>query len=66
MIERLTELTRFRWVAALVSLAAFTLAHLSGWGVAHLIIAGFGGIVLNHVLPSAEGSHVQYDCSSSD
>lgn len=46
MIERLTELTRLRWLAALVSLAAFTLAHLNGWGAAHLFIAGFGGIVL--------------------
>lgn len=46
MIERLTELTRLRWLAALVSLAAFTLAHLSGWGAAHLMVAGFGGIVL--------------------
>jgi len=46
MIERLTELTRLRWLAALVSLGAFTLAHLNGWGAAHLIIAGYGGIVL--------------------
>ena len=46
MIERLTELTRLRWVAALVSLGAFTLAHVNGWGWAHLMIAGFGGIVL--------------------
>ena len=46
MIERLTELTRIRWIAALVSISAFTLAHLSDWGWAHLMIAGFGGIVL--------------------
>jgi len=46
MIERLTELTRLRWLAALVSLGAFTLAHVNGWGWAHLMIAGFGGIVL--------------------
>jgi uncharacterized protein len=46
VIERLTELTRLRWLAALISLAAFTLAHLSGWGWAHLMIAGFGGLVL--------------------
>jgi membrane protease YdiL (CAAX protease family) len=46
MIERLTELTRLRWLATLVSLVAFTLAHLSGWGAAHLIVAAFGGIVL--------------------
>lgn len=46
MIERLTELTGLRWLAALVSLGDFTLAHLSGWGAAHLMIAGFGGLVL--------------------
>ena len=46
MIERLTELTRLRWLAALISIGAFTLAHLSDWGRAHLMIAGFGGIVL--------------------
>jgi len=46
MIERLTEFTRLRWLAALVSLVAFTLAHVTGWGWAHLLIAGFGGIVL--------------------
>jgi len=46
MIERLAELTRLRWLAALISLTAFTLAHLSYWGWSHLIIAGFGGAVL--------------------
>lgn len=46
MIERLTELTRGRWLAALISVAAFTLGHLVGWGWPHLMIAGFGGIVL--------------------
>jgi uncharacterized protein len=46
VIERLTELARLRWLAALVSLTAFTLAHLSGWGWAHLMIAAFGGTVL--------------------
>lgn len=46
VIERLTELTRLRWLAALISLAAFTQAHLSAWGWAHLMIAGFGGLVL--------------------
>ena len=46
VIERLTELTRLRWLAALISLTAFTQAHLSGWGWAHLMIAGFGGIAL--------------------
>jgi uncharacterized protein len=46
MIERLAELTRLRWLAALISLTAFTFAHLSGWGWAHLMIAAFGGIIL--------------------
>jgi membrane protease YdiL (CAAX protease family) len=46
MIERLTELTGLRWVATLASLTAFTLAHLNGWGAPHLMIAGFGGIIL--------------------
>jgi len=46
MIERLAEFTRLRWLAALISLTAFTLAHLSGWGWAHLMVAGFGGAIL--------------------
>ncbi len=46
MIERLTEITGRRWVAAAVSCLAFTLAHLSYWGWAHLLVAGFGGVVL--------------------
>lgn len=46
VIERLTELTGLRWIAGLLSLLAFTLAHLDGWGVGHLLIAGFGGAVL--------------------
>jgi uncharacterized protein len=45
-IERLTELTHLRWLAAVVSLATFTYAHLSYWGWSHLIVAGFGGLVL--------------------
>jgi uncharacterized protein len=45
-IERITELTHLRWLAAVVSLATFTYAHLSYWGWSHLIVAGFGGIVL--------------------
>jgi membrane protease YdiL (CAAX protease family) len=45
-IERLTEITGRRWLAALISLVAFTSAHLSYWGWAHLIVAAFGGVVL--------------------
>lgn len=54
MIERLNELTRLRWLAALLSLVAFTLAHVNGWGWSHLIIAGFGGIVLTTLYVSRE------------
>jgi membrane protease YdiL (CAAX protease family) len=43
MIERLTELTGLRWVAAILSIAAFTYAHVGFWGWGHLLIAGFGG-----------------------
>ena len=46
MIERLNEALKWRWLAALISFAAFTLAHLDYWGWAHLLIAGFGGAVL--------------------
>jgi membrane protease YdiL (CAAX protease family) len=45
-IERLTEITGRRWAAALISLLAFTFAHLDYWGWPHLIVAAFGGIVL--------------------
>lgn len=45
-IERLTELTRSRRLAAAISLIAFTVAHLNGWGVAHLLVAACGGVVL--------------------
>lgn len=46
MIERLTEILGSRWIAATLSLVAFTGSHLGGWGPAHLIVAGFGGFVL--------------------
>ncbi len=46
MIERLSEITRIRWLAASISLIAFTFAHLSGWGWAHLMVAAFGGAIL--------------------
>jgi uncharacterized protein len=45
-IERLTEITHMPWLASVISIAGFTLAHLSFWGWTHLILAGFGGIVL--------------------
>jgi membrane protease YdiL (CAAX protease family) len=45
-IERLAEMTGLRWLAGLISVVAFTYAHLSYWGWAHLIVAGYGGLVL--------------------
>jgi membrane protease YdiL (CAAX protease family) len=46
MIERLTSITGMRWLAALISLLAFTFAHLGFWGWPHLLIAGFAGGIL--------------------
>lgn len=34
------------WLAALVPLAVFTLAHLSAWGWGHLVGVLFGGALL--------------------
>jgi len=45
-IERITELSGRRWLAALASLALFTFAHLDFWGWSHLIVAAYGGLVL--------------------
>lgn len=45
-MERLRELTGTRWIGAVLTLAAFTYAHLSGWGPAHLLIAGSAGLFL--------------------
>ena len=45
-IERLQELTGSRWIAAIVTCAAFTVAHLTYWGPAHLLIAGAAAVVL--------------------
>jgi len=46
MIERLSEILGSRWGAAAISLATFTFLHLGYWGWPHLLIAGFGGVVL--------------------
>ena len=45
-IERIREWTGNRWIAALISVVAFTYAHLSSWGAPQLLVAGFGGILL--------------------
>ena len=45
-IERVRELTGSKLAAALVSIAAFTYAHLSGWGPAQLIVVAYGAVLL--------------------
>lgn len=45
-IERLTEWTGNRWIAGAITCGLFTVAHLSSWGWAQLIVAGWGGVVL--------------------
>jgi membrane protease YdiL (CAAX protease family) len=44
--ERFAEWTGSKWLAAIVTFALFTLAHLSGGGWGQVIIAAYGGIVL--------------------
>ena len=44
--ERITELTGSKWLAALVTLVLFTMAHYAGGGWAQVIIAAWGGLVL--------------------
>jgi membrane protease YdiL (CAAX protease family) len=67
VIERLTELIGLRWLAAVISLAAFTYAHLGYWGWAHLLIAGFGGFILSGLylwrrdLPTSMIAHLVTD-----
>jgi membrane protease YdiL (CAAX protease family) len=45
-IPRLRELSGSVVLAAVVSWAAFTYAHLASWGAAQLIVAGYGGVIL--------------------
>ena len=45
-IERILEFTGGRFLAAAISWAAFTYAHLASWGAAQLIVAGYGGVIL--------------------
>lgn len=44
--ERLRTLTGSGTIAALATWALFTIAHLGSWGVAQVVIAAFGGLVL--------------------
>jgi len=46
LIEKIRQLTGSATLAVLVSIAAFTYAHLSGWGLVHLIPVCAGGILL--------------------
>jgi membrane protease YdiL (CAAX protease family) len=45
-IERGRELTGSVGLASAVSWAVFTVAHVGPWGWGHLLIAGYGGLVL--------------------
>jgi len=45
LIEKVRQLSKSTAIAVVVSVAAFTYAHLSGWGPAHLIVVGAGGLV---------------------
>jgi membrane protease YdiL (CAAX protease family) len=44
-IERVRELTGSKWIATLLSIVVFTMAHLSGWGGPQLLVAGSGGVL---------------------
>ena len=45
-IERLGEIVGSRRLAAMLSLAAFTLVHLYGWNWSHLVVVLYAGCVL--------------------
>ena len=45
-IERIGEWSGSRFLGGVIAWIAFTYAHLGGWGWAHLIVAGFGGLLL--------------------
>ena len=45
-IERVQELTGSKWIAGAVTLAVFSFAHLSHWGVAQVLVAGAVGLPL--------------------
>lgn len=46
LIEKVQQLTGSTVLAVVVSVAAFSYAHLAGWGVVHLIPVAAGGLVL--------------------
>lgn len=45
-LERLNEILKNLKLAAFISWLIFTLEHLNAWSVNHLLIAGFGGLIL--------------------
>lgn len=45
-LERITDLTGSRWLAAVITFALFTLAHYPGGGLALALAAACGGLVL--------------------
>lgn len=45
-IERMTELTRSRWLGAALPVLVFGAAHAPFWGVGHAIVAGLTGFWL--------------------
>ena len=45
LIEKVRQLSGSTVLAVIVSVAAFTYAHLRGWGPVHLIAVGGGGII---------------------
>jgi uncharacterized protein len=45
-IERMKGLTGNVWIGAIVSLAIFSILHLSGWGWVHVIVVIIPGLIL--------------------
>ncbi|MET0321695.1 MAG: CPBP family intramembrane glutamic endopeptidase [Duganella sp.] len=45
-VERLQQMTGSVWLAALIPLVVFVLAHLGGWTLGHLAGVLFGGVLL--------------------
>ncbi len=59
-IERLRLLTGSKWLAGLLSAAAFIAVHIAGWGYAQLIVVAFGAAILTvlYVLRRDLGSNM--------
>jgi membrane protease YdiL (CAAX protease family) len=45
-IERMTELTRSRWLGAIVPILVFGGVHAPFWGIGHALVAGMSGLWL--------------------